>query len=62
MKNGNKESMNRRKQKGKIVAIHKDGKNKYIPEPELQLWLDKGYEIGYEIGCCKRKQQEVEHK
>lgn len=58
MKKGNKESMNRRKQKGKIVGIHKDGKNKYIPEPELQLWLDKGYEIS----CCKRNQQEVEHK
>lgn len=56
MKKGNQESMNGRKQKGKIVGIHKGGKNKYIPEPELQIWLDKGYEIG----CCKRKQQEVE--
>ena len=58
MKKGNQESMNRRKQEGKIIGIHKDGKNKYIPEPTLQLWLDKGYEIG----CCKRKQQEVEQR
>ena len=58
---GNRRHADLNRLRGKTVCIHKDGKNKYVFEDELDLWLAKGYTRGG-IKGKRRKEKSQEGK
>lgn len=59
MTRGNRNRADLKRLRGKTVCIHKDGKNKYIFEDELEVWLARGYTRG---GTKRKREKRLKEK